>query len=224
MNETAKNITQELIDKHNEVVVETQFKLYGLQWHLSPGVYAPSLTQGAALYIDWIEFPNGGAFCEIGCGTGYISVIAAKKGCNRVVASDIDSAAVQNTQKNVDLHGIGHVVDVRESDLFSNTPDEMFDVIFWNSSFIDSEKDRISVLNTAINDPGYENHLRFISQASNYLVPYGRILIGFTDMGDLPKLEKIARTVDMNISVKRAAYVETQHGGVTFQLLEVAHS
>jgi len=217
------DVTRELRERHSHIVQDTTFRLYGLQWDLSPGVYAPNLTQGAALYVDWIRFPRGKAFCEIGCGTGYLSVMAARAGCNRVVASDIASAAVANTRRNVERHGVVQQVDVRQSDLFNAMgKDEKFDIIFWNSSFVDADKQHdLSDLDTALVDPGYQTHERFLREAPAYLTESGRLLIGFTDLGNLARLSELAEKLDLTLNVARAAYVETQYRGITYQLLEL---
>lgn len=49
---------------------------------------------------------------DIGCGSGVLSIIAAGLGAARVVAVDIDPAAVSATSDNVERNGAAHIVEV----------------------------------------------------------------------------------------------------------------
>lgn len=49
---------------------------------------------------------------DIGCGSGVLSIIAAGLGASRVVAVDIDRAAVSATSDNVERNGAAHIVEV----------------------------------------------------------------------------------------------------------------
>jgi len=221
MNTVNTQVIRELQERHEHIVEPTTFRLYGMQWDLLPDVYAPQLTQGAALFIDWLPFPKQGTFCEIGCGTGYISVFANKAGCSKVVATDISNAAVSNTKANAARHDVN--IDVRQSDLFENIDQtEKFDLIFWNSSFVDGDDTAIKTeFDQAIFDTGYQAHKQFLTEASQYLNKAGRILLGFSDLGNLAKLTELATEYGLSINILRAGYAETQYRGITFQLLEI---
>ncbi|MCA1674388.1 MAG: 50S ribosomal protein L11 methyltransferase, partial [Actinobacteria bacterium] len=43
---------------------------------------------------------------EMGCGAGVAWVLAAQHGCDRVVALDINPAAVENTRRNAARYGV----------------------------------------------------------------------------------------------------------------------
>ena len=45
-------------------------------------------------------------FLEIDCGTGVLSIIAAKQGASTVTATDINHEAIKNTLKNAKLHDV----------------------------------------------------------------------------------------------------------------------
>lgn len=49
---------------------------------------------------------------DVGCGSGVLSIIAAGLGASRVVAVDIDRAAVAATIDNVERNGASHIVEV----------------------------------------------------------------------------------------------------------------
>jgi len=64
---------------------------------------------------------------DMGCGTGVLGIVAARQGADRVVAVDIDPAAVQNARENADENG--EKVEVRLGD---TPPDEPFELILAN--------------------------------------------------------------------------------------------
>jgi ribosomal protein L11 methyltransferase len=59
---------------------------------------------------------------DLGCGTGVLSIAAAKLGAGQVLAADIDAAAVDITGKNVALNGVGSTVETRLAGLESAQP------------------------------------------------------------------------------------------------------
>jgi ribosomal protein L11 methyltransferase len=68
---------------------------------------------------------------DLGCGSGILSVAAAKLGAGEVVALDYDPVAVAVARENVALNGVAHVVTVSESNLFAATSGN-FDLIVAN--------------------------------------------------------------------------------------------
>src|ERR1700737_4102470 len=124
---------QQLFRRHVENSVrQTEFELVGRHWTLLPGVFAPTCTPVPELFTTWIPYPVDGTLLEMGSGTGVTAVSAALAGCRRVTALDISSAAVENTRRNVERHGVAGRVDVRHSDLFGAlSADERFDLIYW---------------------------------------------------------------------------------------------
>lgn len=71
-------------------------------------------------------------FLELGAGSGLIAFSAAQKGA-LVTATDINSVAVEYLNKNKQRNNLP--VQVVESDLFSNIPPQLFDVIAINPPY-----------------------------------------------------------------------------------------
>jgi ribosomal protein L11 methyltransferase len=54
---------------------------------------------------------------DIGCGSGILSLVAAKLGAKEVVAVDIDPLAVQITDQNIELNQLNNTITVYEGNL-----------------------------------------------------------------------------------------------------------
>ncbi|ABR49186.1 ribosomal protein L11 methyltransferase [Alkaliphilus metalliredigens QYMF] len=54
---------------------------------------------------------------DIGCGSGILSIVAAKLGAEKVIAVDLDGTAIRVTQENVDANDVSDIVEVRHGNL-----------------------------------------------------------------------------------------------------------
>ncbi|MCC2321225.1 methyltransferase [Cellulomonas xiejunii] len=213
------------------VTAQTTFPLLDREWDLLPGVFAPTHCASTGFFTESIPFPVGGSFLEVGCGTGVTAVEAALRGCARVAATDISAAAVENTRLNTDRHAVSDRVEVYRGDVFDGLPPQgRFDVVFWNSPFVDPgidersaarpvEDDRRKHLRRAVFDPGYRAHERYLLQAGARLTAAGRLLLGFSDLGDHDALARLAADAGYRISVLRTS--GDLVSGVDYQLLEL---
>lgn len=68
---------------------------------------------------------------DIGCGSGILSIVAAKLGAKKVVGVDLDSVAVDVSQQNIKLNNVGDIVTVKLGNLM-DTIVEKADVIVAN--------------------------------------------------------------------------------------------
>jgi release factor glutamine methyltransferase len=206
------------------------FGMYGRNWDLLPEVFAPiySPSTGAAMdflgLADTQGLPRTGSFLEIGCGTGMIAVSAALAGCDRVVATDINPAAVQNATMNAQRHGVGDRVTARYSDLFADLDeDERFDTIFWSSNYVAAPEgyEYRNAHERAYVDPGYRTHQRFLAEAPHWLTPGGIILLHFSTRGDLVGLLRAAGAHGRGLHMLSGTMVQEGEIGVEHMLLEV---
>jgi release factor glutamine methyltransferase len=220
----AYDVGTRLVDRHGDTEGRpSQFDLLGLRWDLLPGVFVPVYTASTELFSEWMPYPVGGSFLEIGCGAGVTAVTAALRGCDRVTASDIAPEAVRNVTMNAARHGVADRVRTLHSDLFdAMDPEERFDVIFWNSSVVLAPQDfRYSNdVQRAIFDRGYHAHERYLLQGKARLANGGRLLLGFNTLGDRECLEGLAETAGLRVSELNAHSSHSSDVPVTFQLLE----
>jgi ribosomal protein L11 methyltransferase len=70
-----------------------------------------------ALLEEYLQ--AGDLVLDVGCGSGILSVAAAKLGAGSVLALDLDSVAVETAEKNVALNDTGQTVRVIRSDILS---------------------------------------------------------------------------------------------------------
>jgi ribosomal protein L11 methyltransferase len=90
-----------------------------------PGAIAVVIDPGRAfgtgghattrLCLELLEREERGSVLDIGCGSGVLSIAAAKLGFAPVLAIDLDAQAVEATQRNAADNGVD--VDVRRADL-----------------------------------------------------------------------------------------------------------
>ena len=70
---------------------------------------------------------------DIGCGSGILSICAAKLGAARCFACDLDSVAVKVAKKNIHENGVDDIVSCGVSDLLSAVPkDETYSIVCAN--------------------------------------------------------------------------------------------
>jgi release factor glutamine methyltransferase len=109
----------------------------GFKLHVKKGVFHPLLFFSTKIlyeFISRITLANK-SFLEIGSGSGMLSLLAKRKGA-AVTAVDIDPAAVETTRINfLNNFGQHHGAEVLRSDVFSNVPACIFDVIVINPPY-----------------------------------------------------------------------------------------
>lgn len=204
-----------------------EFALFGRQWDLLPGVFAPVYCFSTQLFASWVPYPVGGTLLEVGSGAGVMAVRAALAGCAAVTAVDISAAAVENTERNVRRHGVDDRVTVLRSDLFDALDDgQRFDVVFWNSNFIEPT-DEVGAgeigtdIADAIFDPDYQTHQRFLAQAPDRLAPGGRLLLGFSSLGNRERLDAMAADVGLAVDTLLS---KALFGDVRYEILELTEA
>ena len=114
-------------------------EFYGLDFQVTPDVLIPRpeteiLVEAAIKHLSEIDKPR---FCEIGVGSGCISVaILHAQPSATVVAGDISEAALTIARRNAKLNGVSDRLTLIESDVFANVPDEEFDAIVSNPPYV----------------------------------------------------------------------------------------
>jgi len=72
---------------------------------------------------------------DVGCGSGILSITAAKLGASSVKAIDIDNVATRVASENIVINKVDHIVDIYSGTLeTSSIPDSFFDIVIANIS------------------------------------------------------------------------------------------
>jgi len=176
----------------------TSFEVKDHSFKVHPAVFNPSMFPSTSWFADEIIKITEGQkdFCEIGCGAGVISCLAAlyNKELN-VISSDINPFATETSKLNVGDNNLELQVDVYNSDVFDGIPkDSKFDSIFWALpfGFLDPGVE-IDYTEMQVFDPGYRATRKFLEQGTNFLKDGGSLYLGFSDdLGHYKLLEEIA--------------------------------
>lgn len=103
-----------------------------------PTVSNPRLLRTGVFFAEFIDsLPIGTDTCvlDLGTGSGICALVAARRAA-RVMAVDINPAAVRCLQANALMNALQEKVDARHGDLFSPVHGERFDLVFFNPPFL----------------------------------------------------------------------------------------
>ena len=196
-------------------------RAFGLDIIVHKGVFSPKHFEGWRTFTKKFPCIRGDDVLEIGCGVGVTAIVLAHRGANRVVAVDINPAAVVNTEENAERNGVQ--IEVRQSDIFSAIGEhERFHTIYWNLPFIWMPPDyRVSsMLERALFDPGYALTTRFLASAHKHLYKGGRLLAGLGDFADTDLFQRTADEHGYEVRQVASGYGMEVHP-VEFQLYEL---
>ena len=95
---------------------------------VGPATFRPSTI--STLLADSLEFKPGSVVVDVGCGSGILSIIAAKLGAGRVYGVDAADETVEIATANAKAHGVADRVQFAQGDMFEPLdPDLEADVV-----------------------------------------------------------------------------------------------
>ena len=109
-----------------------------IQLEISPDVFHPGFFFSTKLLLKYVKQLSlrGKRLLEPGCGSGLISIYAAREGAN-VTATDINPVAIEFLRKNSRVNAVD--LTVLHSDLFKNIPKQQFDIVAINPPYYKKE-------------------------------------------------------------------------------------
>ena len=192
---------------------------------IHPSVYEP--TEDSFLLLGQIKDYARGFVLEIGTGSGIIAIEAAKY-AYFVIATDINNEALKHARENAAKEKITNISFIHSDlfDYFSKVNHgkistvlkgiiaSKFDLIIFNPPYLpkDKREPKESALSTTGGKKGYEILQRFLENASEYLLPDGKMLVVFSS---LTKKERVDEMI-MNCLFE-AKQIAEQH--VSFETL-----
>lgn len=117
-------------------------EFYGLDFEVTPDVLIPRpetelIVEAAIAILGKKENPR---FCEIGVGSGCISIsILYHVKTAGAAGLDLSDNALQITKKNAANHGVLDRLDLKISDVFGGLENDKFDLIVSNPPYVPSE-------------------------------------------------------------------------------------
>jgi release factor glutamine methyltransferase len=111
-----------------------RFRFQGVELLIQPEVFHPGMFYSTRFLIDYLrQFDlRGKSLWELGCGSGLISILAAKQGAS-VTASDSNPVAIESLRLDALRNRV--TLDLMTSDLFAETPRRVFDWIVINPPY-----------------------------------------------------------------------------------------
>lgn len=187
-----RRVWQEKIYQCHKMLRGAKLKVdvLGKEFLVLPGVFAPLWESSLLAKAVRKEAAKCDSVLDLGTGTGIQAVLAAANGA-RVLATDINPAAIRCASLNVTLNNLSSKVKVLRSNLFSKIDGE-FDLILFNPPFRWFKPG--DALERSNLDENYRTLARFFSEAASHLKENGRLLIAFSTSGDIRYFRHLIRT------------------------------
>ncbi|HEY6824424.1 MAG TPA: HemK2/MTQ2 family protein methyltransferase [Steroidobacteraceae bacterium] len=174
-------------------------RVHGVPLLVMPTVFNPLLPRTGAFLaqqLDARRVPADAEVLDMGTGSGVCALFAARH-ARRVVAVDINPAAIRCASINALLNHLEQRIEFRHGDLFAPVAGERFDLIVFNPPFLRgvprSDRDR-AWRSSDIAE-------RFAAGLGNHLKPRGAALLVLSTFGDAELFLEQLRQHGFSISV-----------------------
>jgi len=176
----------------------------GQKFLVDRGVYEPA--EDTFLLADNLNVHPHEQVLELGTGCGLLAILAAEAGA-RVVATDVNQAAIECARANAVTHGVVNRIDFRLGDLFEPVAGERFDLVIFNPPYLPvcpgealgtplDKAWEAGADGRAVIDP-------FSNNLSNHLTKAGQGLFVQSSLSNLSKTLKVLREKGLRFSMTR---------------------
>lgn len=214
--------SQALIQEMRKRTTASNYKYSTLQreFLLYPEVFNPDINTELSKFINMSFYKlateeaekksqhESVDFMEVGCGAGYTAIsLALLSGKCHVWATDINQAAVKNSQANAKLHGVEDRFHVVLADVFDHEEitGRKFDMIYWNHPWGGhgtTAGTDIEPMLHGIVDPGYQGLHSYLSKGEEQLKEPGRLILAFSfSVGSEEKFAQIAKETGWSFKI-----------------------
>jgi release factor glutamine methyltransferase len=166
------------------------YKYEDIKLEIPPQVFHPGFFFSSGLLLNYIKqlSLNGKRFLEPGCGSGLISIYAAKKGA-MVTATDINPIAIEFLEKNSQQNNVK--LTVIQSDLFQNIPEQQFDIVAINPPYYKKEPQSVKDYAWYCGESG-EYFAALFNELNNYIHSASQVLMVTFEGCDMKMIGSIA--------------------------------
>ena len=188
---------------------ERTWALCGVEFALElwPDVFQPTST--SELIAETLQVQPGEVVIDLGCGSGFFSILAAKQGASRVYAVDIMPQAVALTLRNARRNGVQSRIEAFAGSLFELLPGMQADLIIDDVSGIAEATARATPwYPPAIpsgGPDGAEPTIQMLEHAADHLRPNGRLVFPVLSLANEQRILEAAQRLfaDLRLRTQR---------------------
>jgi len=188
---------------------EQAWSLCGVEFalELQPDVFQPTST--SAILAEALEIKPGEVVIDLGCGSGFFSILAAKRGASKVYAVDIMPEAARLTRRNAQRNGVASRIEVFAGSLFEPLPGVRADLVVDDVSGVSEEAARATPwYPRAIpsgGPDGAESTVAMLKAAADHLLPHGRLVFPVLSLANEQRILETAQRLfaDLRLRAQR---------------------
>lgn len=175
------------------------FKYEGLELIVLKSVFHPAFFGSSKVFAGFLKQQRvaGKKLLEIGCGSGFLSLLTAKAGAG-VTAVDINPAAIACTRANAQNNHLR--IEVVHSDVFKSLAPQSFDILIVNPPFFEGEA-KVDSSYAWYCGPDFYFFTAFFKDLPTYTHPQTKIWMILSEVCDLAPIEEIAKTAQYNMTI-----------------------
>jgi release factor glutamine methyltransferase len=170
---------------------ERRFVYNGITTYVFPGVFHPGFFHSTKFILSYLtdKVLAGKSFLELGCGSGLVSIVAAKAGA-AVTSSDLSLRALENTKHNANLNNV--FLKIVYSDLFDSIDKTQFDWIVINPPYYARKPEGEQDLAWHCGE-NFEYFQKLFASLYDHMDSDSQVIMVLTKGADVRTIEDIAR-------------------------------